>query len=132
VFGSSLDPLKRPHFPAVIQGNHVDLTTSIDNTYIRELTQTGLAGLVALSALLLGVLVEPLRRALSATGNQRTLGSALAAAQVVVVVIALTVGTLSFSQIGIAYWLVVGAGIALGSTVAPRRGSGGRACGGTG
>ena len=110
---SSLDPADRPAFPAVIQGQKVDLARSIDNTYVREVTQTGLLGLVALVALLVAVLVEAIRGALRQEGSLRYLASGLAAAQLVVVLVAFTVGTISFSQLGAAFWLVAGAGIAM-------------------
>ncbi len=41
------------------------------------------------------------------------MASGLAAAQLVVLVVGLTVGTISFSQVGTAFWLVAGAGIAI-------------------
>jgi hypothetical protein len=108
---SSLDPADRPAFPAVIQGRQVDLGQSIDNTYVREVAQTGLLGLLALVALLVAVLVETIRGALRHEGGLRYLASGLASAQLVVVLVALTVGTISFSQLGTAFWLVAGAGI---------------------
>jgi hypothetical protein len=109
---SSLDPADRPAFPAVIQGRQVDLGQSIDNTYVRELAQTGLLGLLIMVALLIGVNVETIRGALRERGSLRYLGSGLAAAQLVVLLVGLTVGTISFSQVGTAFWLVAGAGIA--------------------
>jgi O-antigen ligase/polysaccharide polymerase Wzy-like membrane protein len=110
---SSLNPADRPAFPAVIQGRQVDLGQSIDNTYVREVAQTGLVGLLALVALLVAILVETTRCALRQAGTMRYLGSGLAAAQFVVLLIAFTVGTISFSQLGTAFWLVAGAGIAM-------------------
>ncbi len=110
---SSLDPTDRPVFPAVIQGRQVDLGQSIDNTYVREVAQTGLLGLLALVALLVAVLVRTIRCALRQEGSLRHLASGLAAAQLVVLLVALTVGTFSFSQLGTAFWLVAGAGIAM-------------------
>jgi hypothetical protein len=110
---SSLDPADRPAFPAVIQGRQVDLGRAIDNTYVREVAQTGLLGLLALVALLVAVLVETIRGALWQQGSTRYLASGLAAAQLVVLLVALTVGTISFSQLGAAFWLVAGAGIAM-------------------
>jgi len=110
---SSLDPADRPAFPAVIQGRQVDLGQSIDNTYVRELAQTGLLGLLIMVALLIAVNVETIRGALRERGSLRYLGSGLAAAQLVVLLVGLTVGTISFSQIGTAFWLVAGAGIAM-------------------
>jgi O-antigen ligase len=110
---SSLDPADRPAFPAVIQGRQVDLGQSIDNTYVREAAQTGLLGLLALVALLVAVLVETIRGALRHEGGLRYLASGLGAAELVVVLVALTVGTISFSQLGTAFWLVAGAGIVM-------------------
>jgi hypothetical protein len=110
---SSLDPADRPAFPAVIQGRQVDLGQSIDNTYVREVAQTGLLGLLALVALLVAVFVETVRGALRQGDSLRYLASGLAGAQLVVLVVALTVGTISFSQLGTAFWLVAGAGIAI-------------------
>jgi O-antigen ligase len=112
--GSSLDPDARPAFPAVIEGREVDLGDSIDNTYVRELAQTGLLGLLALIALLLAVVFETTRGARRADADVRLLASGLVAAQVVVLVVGLTVGTISFSQMGTALWLVAGAGVAIG------------------
>jgi O-antigen ligase len=111
---SSLDPAARPAFPAVIEGREVDLGSSIDNTYVRELAQTGLLGLLALFALLIAMMTETIKGALRAGGDLRNLASGLAAAQLVVLVVGLTVGTISFSQVGTAFWLVAGAGIAIG------------------
>jgi hypothetical protein len=110
---SSLDPADRPAFPAVIQGRQVDLGQSIDNTYVREVAQTGLLGLLALIALLVAVLVETIRGALRQEGSLRYLASGLAGSQLVVLLVALTVGTITFSQLGTAFWLVAGAGIAI-------------------
>ncbi len=111
--GSSLDPTEQPAFPAVIEGREVDLGSSIDNTYVRELAQTGLLGLLALATLLIAVMTEAIRGALRAGGSLRPMASGLAAAQLVVLVVGLTVGTISFSQVGTAFWLVAGAGIAI-------------------
>ena len=111
--GSSLDPAARPAFPAVIEGREIDLAASIDNTYVRELAQTGVLGLLALIALLIAVVVETSRGARRADADTRLLASGLVAAQVVVLVVGLTVGTISFSQMGTAFWLVAGAGIAI-------------------
>jgi hypothetical protein len=110
---SSLDPADRPAFPAVVQGRKVDLGQSIDNTYVRELAQTGLLGLLALVALLVAVIVETIRGALRQRGDLHHLASGLAVAQLVVLLVGLTVGTISFSQVGTAFWLVAGAGIAI-------------------
>lgn len=110
---SSLDPADRPAFPAVIQGRQIDLGQAIDNTYVREVAQTGLLGLLALVALLVAMLVETIKGALRQEGSTRYLASGLAAAQLVVLLVALTVGTISFSQLGTAFWLAAGAGIAM-------------------
>ena len=110
--GSSLDPAARPAFPAVIEGRKIDLGDSIDNTYVRELSQTGLLGLLALMALLLAVVIETTKGARSEDAKTRSLASGLVATQVVVLVVGLTVGTIAFSQVGTAFWLVAGAGIA--------------------
>ena len=110
--GSSLDPAARPAFPAVIEGRKIDLGDSIDNTYVRELSQTGLLGLLALMALLLAVVIETTKGARSEDAGTRSLASGLVATQVVVLVVGLTVGTIAFSQVGTAFWLVAGAGIA--------------------
>ena len=112
--GSSLDPATRPAFPAVIEGREVDLGSSIDNTYVRELAQTGLLGLLALFALLIAVITVTIRGGLRAGGDLRRLASGLAAAELVVLLVGLTVGTISFGQVGTAFWLVAGAGIAIG------------------
>jgi hypothetical protein len=111
---SSLDPAARPSFPAVVEGRDVDLAESIDNTYVRELAQTGLLGLIALAALLIGVMTATIKGTLRAGGDLRHLASGVAAAQLVVLLVGLTVGTISFSQMGTAFWLVAGAGIAIG------------------
>jgi O-antigen ligase len=111
--GSSLDPAARPAFPAVIEGREVDLGASIDNTYVRELAQTGVLGLLALSALLFAVVIQTSKGARRADADTRLLASGLVAAQVVVLVVGFTVGTISFSQMGTAFWLVAGAGIAI-------------------
>ena len=110
--GSSLDPAARPAFPAVIEGREIDLGDSIDNTYVRELSQTGLLGLLALTALLLAAVIETTKGARSEDAETRFLASGLVATQVVVLVVGLTVGTIAFSQVGTAFWLVAGAGIA--------------------
>ena len=111
--GSSLDPAARPAFPAVIEGREIDLGDSIDNAYVRELAQTGLLGLLALIALLLAVVIETTKGARDVDRETRLLASGLVSAQVVVLVVGLTVGTISFSQVGTAFWLLAGAGIAL-------------------
>lgn len=110
--GSSLDPAARPAFPAVIEGREIDLGDSIDNTYVRELSQTGLLGLLALTALLLAVVIETTKAARHGDAETRFLASGLVATQVVVLVVGFTVGTIAFSQVGTAFWLVAGAGIA--------------------
>ena len=110
---SSLDPADQPAFPAVIEGREVDLSRSIDNTYVRVLAQTGLLGLLALVALLLAVTIETIRGALRQQDGLRHLTAGLAAAQLVVLVVGLTVGTISFSQVGTAFWLIAGAGVAV-------------------
>jgi O-antigen ligase len=110
--GASLDPAARPAFPAVIEGREIDLGDSIDNTYVRELSQSGLLGLLALVALLIAVVIETRKGARSEDAEARFLASGLVAAQVVVLVVGLTVGTIAFSQVGTAFWLVAGAGIA--------------------
>jgi hypothetical protein len=97
----------------VFEGREIDLGASIDNTYVRELAQTGVLGLLALIALLIAVAVETSRGARRADADTRLLASGLVAAQVVVLVVGLTVGTISFSQMGTAFWLVAGAGIAI-------------------
>jgi hypothetical protein len=65
-----------------------------------------------LIALLLAVVIETTK---GARGDEETrlLASGLVSAQVVVLVVGLTVGTISFSQVGTAFWLLAGAGIAL-------------------
>ena len=81
----------RPAFPAVIEGREIDLAASIDNTYVRELAQTGVLGLLALTALLFAVVIQTSKGARRADADTRLLASGLVAAQVVVLVVGLTV-----------------------------------------
>ena len=97
----------------MIEGREIDLAASIDNTYVRELAQTGVLGLLALTALLFAVVIQTSKGARRADADTRLLASGLVAAQVVVLVVGFTVGTISFSQMGTAFWLVAGAGIAI-------------------
>ena len=108
-----MEVLAQPRVVRFVHERQVDLGQAIDNTYVREVAQTGLLGLLALVALLVAVLVEAIRGALRQEGRTRCLASGLAASQLIVLLVALTVGTISFSQLGTAFWLVAGAGIAM-------------------
>jgi hypothetical protein len=58
------------------------------------------------------VVIETTKAARRGDAETRFLASGLVATQVVVLVVGFTVGTIAFSQVGTAFWLVAGAGIA--------------------
>ncbi len=97
----------------VVEGREVEHSATLDSIYGHELIQTAVLGLVAFLALILVVLGETFRGARRAHGEVRILGSALAAAEVVVLVAGLFSNVLGFAQVGTAFWLVAGAGMCL-------------------
>jgi hypothetical protein len=94
-----LDPSQAAAMVVTVAGVPVNLSTAVDNTYARYGLEIGAFGLALVGFLLLSVL-----RATYMAG-ERT----LAASQIAMLFCAATVGTLTFPQIGVLYWLLAGA-----------------------
>jgi len=106
-FSATLDPLKRPSLVAQVNGRAVDVSVSVDNTYARYVLELGAVG----ALLLLGLIASIVFAIYSGRVDTEVQGS-IVGAQVGLLATAITVGTLSFEQIGVLFWLVSGVGLA--------------------
>jgi hypothetical protein len=95
-----------------VGGNAVNLATSTDNTYAYYLLRLGVPGAALLVLLLIAIPLASWRRLPSADSNLRPIAAAAIAAEVVLLVVGATVATLSWEQLGVAYWMITGLGLA--------------------
>ena len=95
-----------------VGGNAVNLATSTDNTYAYYLLRLGVPGTALLVLLLLAIPFSTWRRLPKAESALRPIVAAAIAAEMVLLVVGATVATLSWEQLGVAYWMITGLGFA--------------------
>ena len=110
-----LDAAARPSLPGVVEGRQVENGAQLDSIYGNELIQTGVLGLLALLATVVMAMAVVLSSTRRGRGELRLLGSALFAACTAALVVGLFSNVIGFEQVGVAFWLVLGAGLCLGS-----------------
>lgn len=99
---------------SVVGGNQTDLSLSIDNAYAKYLLEIGIVGFALFLALIAVVLRETWLARRTADSELAALASALVAAQVGMLIASATVATFTWAQLGALFWLLCGAGFAIG------------------